>query len=671
MAELVSSDPVEIISLIILVSLAIGLTVAGLLYFSSDKYKRKVAAEDERLAALRRQQAATPPEPQPMQPDPKSVAGILPLLNLKKNYTHGYMTAFNLGLRRDRAQAFVAEMEQLIDGIGTSDKTSSEVREEVARAFHSRFLGPIWPGELTDESQHVKDYFNLLIAYRDAWFLENMPPEPERKVVAFNLVPPGKPGTHVEIHFSGADEDTGKATIRAFIERHKDELKRYQGTGALHLVSKETKLRIHNVSLRELAPEPPPPPKGVVVAPGIAIEDQFREQHVYILGLPRSGKSTLMRTMMLQDIEAGNGACVVDPHGELIDDILPRIPKHREQDVILFSIDTLIPFNIFRATTEPEKAQLVGDIITLFERLKGVPGQRMDAILRYAVRTLVEVPGATFLDIHRMLTDDTYLQWAVSTANIPALTLYWNKTYREYPGKDAAHPILSRMSQFVLSSDIEKVLGRPSTLDFYDVIQSGKVLLADLSKGKFGEETTTLLGALLVSQLQLAGMRRAKIPKPQRTPYYMYVDEFHNFKTSAFATILSEMPKYGLFLTMAHQYNYQLDEDTRRAVLGTVGNQIFFKLGPEDVRYVLPYIGDVDPKTLLKFPKGRAVYNSPNLAPREMTTSIYEPPGEVASPEAILAKTLKTYCAAPTAHIRPIPPTVPDEEPGPSSPPPV
>jgi hypothetical protein len=439
--------------------------------------------------------------------------------------------------------------------------------------------------------------------------------------------------------------------IQSLLYRDTCRLFDYAGVAGVHLLQQSIRkthpdVTIWYIGMLETEAPPPTPPNGVKIAPGVVIEDQFREQHVYVLGLPRSGKSTLLRSMMLQDIERGSGACVIDPHGELIDDILPRIPKHREQDVILFSIDTLLPFNIFRATTEPQKAQLVGDIITLFERLKGVPGQRMDAILRHTVRTLVEIPGATFLDIHRLLTDKAYRAWAVDTANIPALHIYWNQVFPDYPGKDAAHPVLSRMSQFVLSADLEKILGRPSTLDFYDIIQSGKILLANISKGQFGEETTTLLGALLVSQLQLAGMRRANIPKPRRTPFFMYVDEFHNFKTSAFATILSEMPKYGLFLTMAHQYNYQLDEDTRRAVLGTVGNQVFFKLGPEDVKYVTPYIGDIDPKTPLRFTKGQAIYNSPNLEPRKIETSIYEPAGEKASLEAILENTMKVYGGA-------------------------
>lgn len=435
-------------------------------------------------------------------------------------------------------------------------------------------------------------------------------------------------------------------------------------------------------------PVPPePPPQGTILIgyhykKPVVLTPERREEHVYIVGRTRSGKTTLLRSMILQDIEAGRGVAIVDPHGDLAQYILRHIPEGRPNDTVLLSDECRIPVNIFRHSSEQERQIIASDVIALFKRFSDIPGARMDAILRFSVATLTKVPGATFLDLYRLLTDVQYRAYAIETANDPTIGHFWTHTFSGYP-RDAVHPIISRLAQFRLSELLTDILGAPSSLDFYDIIQSGNIFIADLSKGKMTEDNSLLLGSIIVSQIQLAAMRRARLPEHKRTPFYLYVDEFQNFRTSSFPVILSEASKYGLHLTMAHQYLSQLDPDTLHAVVGNVGTRMFFALGAADAKAAQPYIGDHEAETLMNFDRGDIIF-SPRKSREaiQFKTTIYEPDYETIPPGDIERQSLEWFTPQPEplndededalydAWVEHQGNKLPDDEPGPSSPPP-
>jgi len=340
----------------------------------------------------------------------------------------------------------------------------------------------------------------------------------------------------------------------------------------------------------------------------IVIPDSIRDRHVYVMGKAGSGKSTLLLNMALQDIHHGHGVAVIDPHGDLIDDLLAYIPEHRLEDVIYFDAaerEQPIALNVMSAKTEDEVSLLADDLLVTFRRLSDSWGERMENILRHTIYTLLEAPNTTFLDIHRILQNETFRNQVLKRVKHPLLRDFWTYEYPELR-KDAVQPILNRMSKFLLSPTLAGILGqRDSRLSFTDVLQNNKIFLANLSKGKIGEDSARLVGSVLVSQIQLAVMRRAKLPKEERAPFMLFVDEFQNFVGSAFEVILSEARKYQLCLTLAHQYISQLDDKTRHAILGNVGTMILFAISGEDARKLNDQLGsfrpedvaNLDPKT--------------------------------------------------------------------------
>lgn len=340
----------------------------------------------------------------------------------------------------------------------------------------------------------------------------------------------------------------------------------------------------------------------------IIIPDDIRDRHVYMVGKAGSGKSTLLFNMAIQDIERGQGVTVIDPHGDLVEDLLLHIPKHRVPDTIYFDAaerQQPISLNILNANTEEEVGLLVDDLMVMFKRLSDSWGERMEHILRHTFHTLAEVPGTTFLDIHRILQNEGFRQRILQHIKHRMLRDFWTQEFPDLR-RDAVQPILNRMSKFMLSPTLGGVLGqRDSRLSFTDILENKKVLLVNLAKGKIGEDNSRLVGSLLVSQLQLAVMRRASQAKEKRIPYYLYIDEFQSFTTSAFEVIFSEARKYQLCLTLAHQYISQLDDRTRHAILGNVGTMILFAISGEDAHRLKDQLGpftpeevaNLDPKT--------------------------------------------------------------------------
>jgi len=330
----------------------------------------------------------------------------------------------------------------------------------------------------------------------------------------------------------------------------------------------------------------------------VKIPIAVRDRHIYVVGKSGTGKSTLLYNCIRQDIEQGFGVAVIDPHGDLTDDVLHSIPEHRIKDTIYFNAkDTAHPIglNVLNAKTEDEIGILADDLLVTFRRLSESWGERMENILRYSFHSLLRYPGATLLDLKTILQRSDFRERIVASLKHPALTDFWQYEYSNYP-KDAAQPILNRMSKFTLSPTLSAILGQTeSRLNFFEIIQGRKILLVKIAKGEIGEDTAHLLGSLLVSQFQLAVMRRAALPKEDRAPYFLYVDEFQNFTTSAFEKILSEARKYKLCLTLAHQYISQLDEKTKNAILANVGTILMFQSYPADAYALKPELGQYEP----------------------------------------------------------------------------
>lgn len=284
----------------------------------------------------------------------------------------------------------------------------------------------------------------------------------------------------------------------------------------------------------------------------VVLPDSVRARHLYIVGKSGSGKSTLITNIAVQDIQRGEGVCVIDPHGDLVSDLLDYIPESRVKDAIYFNVSDRqhpIALDMMSARSEAEIEILTDDLITTFRRLTETWGERMETILRYAFSTLLRTPGATFLDLQKLLTNEGWRSTVVRRLNFEPLTNFWYSQFPNMP-KDAAQPILSRMIKIVLSPTLNAIFGRSSnTLKFNDVIRNRKILLINLGGDSrdrnnkqlsVSDEMKKLIGSVVVSQIQLAAMRQASIPEAARVPCRMFVDEFQNFVSGAFPKILSE-----------------------------------------------------------------------------------------------------------------------------------
>jgi hypothetical protein len=332
----------------------------------------------------------------------------------------------------------------------------------------------------------------------------------------------------------------------------------------------------------------------------VILPHEVRTRHCYVLGKTRTGKSTLLFNSIRQDIELGtfglkSAVCVIDPHGDLIEDVLQYIPKERVLDTIYFDASERnypISLNVMNAKNEDEIGQLADDLLVTFKRISDSWGERMENILRHCFHTLLHAGNTTLLDIQNLLQSPPFRSDVLSRVKFQPLLDFWKHQFPNLP-KDATQPILSRMSKFSLSGVLQGILNqKQSRLNFIDVIRNRKVLLVNLSQGKIGEENTKLLGSIIVSQIQMAAMRQASLPKDQRIPIRLYIDEFQNFTTSAFEKILSEAGKYNLCMTVAHQYISQLDEKTRNALLGNVGTTVVFQLGQQDASFLKYELGN-------------------------------------------------------------------------------
>lgn len=328
------------------------------------------------------------------------------------------------------------------------------------------------------------------------------------------------------------------------------------------------------------------------------IKRSDRRQHMYVIGKTGTGKSALLNNMIVQDIANGEGVCVVDPHGELVEGIVKKIPEERLQDVIYFNPadpDFHIGFNVLELPDPRYKHLVASGLMGIFTKIwAGVWSPRMEYILNNCVLALLDTPGSTLLGIPRLFTDKDYRQKIIANIQDPVVKAFWIHEYEGWQDRfrnEAIAPIQNKVGQFLSTSLIRNIVGQSkSTVDIFDVMNEGKIFLVNVSKGRIGEDNSALLGAMLITKIQLASMERVRVPEEERVDFYLYVDEFQNFATDSFAGILSEARKYRLNLVLAHQYIGQLVTDTstrvRDSIFGNVGTMIMFRVGATDAEFL-------------------------------------------------------------------------------------
>ncbi len=320
------------------------------------------------------------------------------------------------------------------------------------------------------------------------------------------------------------------------------------------------------------------------------IKNDDRRRHMYLIGKTGMGKSTILENMIISDIVAGRGVGVVDPHGDLAEKIIEYIPDSRIKDVVYFNpsdIDFPIAFNVVEQVDPHLRHLVASGLIGVFQKLWADSwGPRLEYILRNAILAILDFPGSTLLGVVRMLSDKAFRKKVVSNITDPVVKSFWEKEFASYADKfasEAVSPIQNKVGQFLSSAFMRNIVGQiKSTIDLREIMDNRKILIMNLSKGRIGEDNSALLGAMMITKIQLAAMSRVDIPEQDRQDFYLYIDEFQNFSTDSFANILSEARKYRLDLTLAHQYIEQLGDTVKAAVFGNVGTLAVFRVGAAD-----------------------------------------------------------------------------------------
>lgn len=333
----------------------------------------------------------------------------------------------------------------------------------------------------------------------------------------------------------------------------------------------------------------------------IRIKRDDRRRHMYVVGKSGGGKSVLMANMAIQDILNGEGVCVMDPHGDLIEDIISRVPAERAEDVIHFApadTDRPLALNLLSYDQKyPEqKTFVINELIKIFDKLydlKATGGPIFEQYMRNALLLIMSDPesGSTLMEVPKVLSDPDFRRMKLERCSDPTVVDFWRKE-AEKAGGDAALAnvvpyVTSKLTQFISNDTMRPIIGQQkSSFDFRQVMDNKKILLVDLSKGQIGEMNAHLLGMIIIGKILMSALSRTDMPKEKRSDFYLYIDEFQNFTTDSICSILSEARKYGLNLIMAHQYLGQLsrgqDTSIKDAVFGNVGTWILFKIGSED-----------------------------------------------------------------------------------------
>jgi len=367
-------------------------------------------------------------------------------------------------------------------------------------------------------------------------------------------------------------------------------------------------------------------------AVGLSLDD--RRRHLYVIGKTGMGKSTLLQNMLAADLAANRGVCLVDPHGDLADTVAGLVPRHRTNEVILFdaaSRDYAVSFNPLACRDPTRIDQVTSGVVSAFKKLNDSWGPRLEDTLRNAVFATVEQNG-NLLSVMRLLGEKTYREHAVPLIRDEVIRAFWMHEFagwNDHYRTEAVAAIQNKLRPFLVNTHIRAIVTQSGpSLDLRRVMDEGQVLIINLSKGRLGEDNSTLLGALLVTSIQQAAMTRADIPECDRRDFFLYVDEFQNFTTDSFASVLSEARKFRLSLTVAHQYLAQLTDATAEAVWGNVGSVIAFQVGSDDAemvaRQIGKFTGQVLPEHLAGLPKytayARLLLNGLPTAPFSLRT---------------------------------------------------
>ena len=324
------------------------------------------------------------------------------------------------------------------------------------------------------------------------------------------------------------------------------------------------------------------------------IKDADRLGHIYVIGKTGTGKSTLLEQMAISDIKNGNGLCVIDPHGDIAEDLLHYIPQDKIKDVIYFNAtDTAHPigFNPL-SSIEPKDFNLVtSNLIITFKKIWAESwGPRLEHIMRFSMLSLLHYPSATLLDMQRLLTDPFFRRKVLNHVSDHSIIEFWEREFDKYSPQlrsEAIAPILNKTGILLASLPLRNIIGQPqSSFEMHEILRSQKILICNLSKGQIGEDAAAILGSIIVTAIQGAAFARASVEPSKRTPFYLYIDEVHSFVTLSFADILAEARKYGLSVFLAHQYIEQLHEKIRAAIFGNVGTMIVFRVGATDAAYL-------------------------------------------------------------------------------------
>jgi len=394
----------------------------------------------------------------------------------------------------------------------------------------------------------------------------------------------------------------------------------------------------------------------------VYVKRDDRRRHFYVIGKSGTGKSTILQTMIKQDLAGSEGTCLIDPHGDLAESILPHIPRKRADDVIIFDpgdLERPMGLNILEAYTKEQKEFMSQEALAIFIKMFGeeIMGPRLQHYFRNGCLTLMDddEEGATLIDLPRLFTDDSWQRYKVNKVKNPVVKAFWEKEMTATGAREKQEMIpyfSAKFGPFVTNAQIRNIIGQTkSGFDFRKVMDEGKVLICNLSKGRVGDLNAQLLGMVMVAKLQMAAMSRVDIPEKERKDFYLYVDEFQNFVTESFTSILSEARKYRLNLIIAHQYISQITkmsgggkgthEDTgiRDAVFGNVGSMMCFKIGAQDAEYMAkefaPIFSEQDLINIANY-QAYIKLNIDNATSRAFSmTTVYDPAkGDVEAAEA-------------------------------------
>ncbi len=345
----------------------------------------------------------------------------------------------------------------------------------------------------------------------------------------------------------------------------------------------------------------------------VTLGREDRRRHLYVCGKTGMGKTTLLMNMIASDLAAGEGLCLVDPHGDLAEAMLAQVPRQRTNDVIVFDAadrSLAIPFNPLACSDPARIDQVTSGVVSAFRKLNSSWGPRLEDTLRNAVFAVVE-QGGNLLSVMRLLSEPAYREQMVVRIRDEVVRAFWLHEFAgwsDHYRTEAVAAIQNKLRPFVTSTNIRAIVTHASpSLDLRRIMDEGRILIINLSKGRLGEDNSTLLGAFLVTSLQQAAMTRADLPEDRRRDFSLYVDEFQNFTTGSFAAVLSEARKFRLGLIVAHQYLTQLDQETADAVWGNVGSLVAFQVGSDDAevlaRQLGKYEGQILPQHLSGLPK--------------------------------------------------------------------